>query len=149
MSFNTWNCEGFGFYTEEIKPEALYSFLKNHPCESEYIKEFIKELDERMKEEGIEASDLDIDDDFREGADYCLASLIGPIIKEETGLKLGEYGLDDSDCEALLFIPRYPWEFSEGDLKITSEKDIAKLLDPYAEELGVSGCQYIALTYSG
>lgn len=149
MSWRTWTNSGYGFYTQDITENNLYKFLKNHPTDDKLLTEILADIEEKLEENNLDLDILDIDEDFRDRTDsYSIAEIIGCIIRKETGINIGYSGCDDYGDEALLYSPRYPWEMEENDHNLTQD-NIAKTLNPYAKELGVEGCQYIDLTYSG
>ena len=149
MSWRTWTNSGYGFYTQDITANNLYKFIKNHPINDKIITEIIEDIEELLKKSDFDINDLDIDEDFRDKTEsYSTAEIIGRIIRKETGINMDYSGCDDYENEALLYSPLYPWEMKENDYNLTQD-DIEETLNPYAKELGVEGCQYIDLTYSG
>ena len=148
MSIETYVVSGYGFYTQDITPNNLYKFLVKHPCKNQVIQDITNILQENNNEDGISDSDWDILDRVKDQTDsYSIAEVVGLVIREETEIDFSFNSLDDYDYEALLLEPLYPWQFTDKELTLTQEK-VEKLLNPYAEELGVNGCQYIDLTYT-
>ena len=159
MSQDQWHCVGYGIETSpaEISPERMLAFFDNHyaayrrknPASQARYGYDVVDVFEEYKEK------KEIDDDFADRVRDCTTNygygeIIAAIMSEETGIRFASTGTSVDGAEAVIFDPRYIWDYSEKE-KTMTEEDIENIFEKYGMEL--YGCipkvDYIDLVYRG
>jgi len=127
MSFHTWSYTGIGFDVAEANNDAIFNFLKNH---EQSIAEYLR--DDIMAVVNDEEPDFG---ELLEVNDTCtISSIIADIMSAETGIGFDYIGIGDDDEDAVMFLPCFPWEYSDKERALTRE-EIVKTMTSYAQEL--------------
>lgn len=140
---------GFGFYTANITPGAYAAFVLKHKdawVKDEYDEEcyeHIAAMEKMRKEEDVDKFYASIHTSFDavlweqscKNSDCTgYLAVISNIMSEETGIRFsfesGEFH------EAIMFIERFPWAYTENERNLTNEK-LKQIVSQYAKELDV------------
>ena len=142
MSIQYWSVSGIGLEITHVTAEKIIEFVKNHSKDEQILDDFSKlswnELEKAYT-------------DYVYNSDYGVRSILSEIISKETNLSIS-YNVDCEDNrEYLLYIPKYPWQMSEEDLKLIKETSLRDILEPYREELDLNSdnIDYYEVYYFG
>ena len=142
MSIQYWSVSGIGLEITNVTTEKIIEFVRNHSKDEQILEDFSKlswnELEKAYA-------------DYVYNSDYGVRSILSEIISKETNLSIS-YNVDCEDNrEYLLYIPKYPWQMSEEDFKLTKEASLRNILEPYRKELdlNVDNIDYYEVYYFG
>lgn len=116
MSYTTWHTYGYGICTDEITTKdvkRLEDLLELAPDYCEHLQDILQYC-------GIENPTWE---DYIEADGFCtcgLPSILGEVIAEAEGVEL-ELCDDFEGRSFLLYCPRYPWNLSVKDSKLTED----------------------------
>lgn len=159
MSQDQWHCVGYGIETSpaEISPERMLAFFNGH--REAYYRKNPESMKSRIFNVGKVMDEYNkkgkIDNDFADRVRDCTTNygygeIIAAIMSEETGIRFASTGTSVDGAEAVIFDPRYIWDYSEKE-KTMTEEDIENIFEKYGMEL--YGCipkvDYIDLVYRG
>ena len=142
MSTEYWSVSGIGLEITNVTPEKIIEFVKNHSKDKQVLNDF----------NTISWNELEkAYNDYNYNSDYGVRSILSEIISKETNLSIS-YNVDCEDNrEYLLYIPKYPWQMSEKDFKLTTDAKLKNILEPYREEfdLKADNIDYYEVYYFG
>jgi len=139
MSWSCWTVDGFGIDCSNLSDEGFLKFCKEH---KESLGVYRDGIEQAIEE------DWDSDEIRDMTNNMTLVEIIAHVMNLETGIVFEGIGISDESCEAVMFLPAYPWQMNEKERNLTAE-ELKAICGKYAEELENAPVGALSLTFSG